>query len=206
MKTAKNSPTKNETGAIGIGAMIVFIALILVAAVASAVIIQTAEKLQQNAQQTGADTTDEISGKITVSAAVLHTVTADTDYVLRLMFESAAGSETLDLDTAGSVQWHILCTSGNGGLVGGAADSTEVAGDFSAAVLASDSTTALDSMNPGVSGVLDIDFYTDGAGATDDGCLPSSGAEHTLFIHVQNGGSTFETLKYQTIAVGEVII
>ena len=38
---------ENDQGSIGIGAMIVFIALILVAAVASAVIIQTAETLQQ---------------------------------------------------------------------------------------------------------------------------------------------------------------
>ena len=58
-----NNEIKNdEIGSIGIGAMIVFIALILVAAVASAVIIQTGEKLQQNAQQTGSDTQQEISG------------------------------------------------------------------------------------------------------------------------------------------------
>ena len=59
---------ENDVGAIGIGAMIVFIALILVAAVASAVIIQTGEKLQQNAQQTGSDTQQEISGKITINS------------------------------------------------------------------------------------------------------------------------------------------
>ena len=50
-----------EEGSIGIGAMIVFIALILVAAVASTIIIKTAEELQQNAEQTSSDTRKEIS-------------------------------------------------------------------------------------------------------------------------------------------------
>ena len=68
MMKRNNELKEDEIGSIGIGAMIVFIALILVAAVASAVIIQTGEKLQQNAQQTGSDTQQEISGKISVNS------------------------------------------------------------------------------------------------------------------------------------------
>ena len=39
------TPDRRDEGSIGIGAMIVFIALILVAAVASTIIIKTAEEL-----------------------------------------------------------------------------------------------------------------------------------------------------------------
>ena len=66
MQKKNMNEENNDWGSIGIGAMIVFIALILVAAVASAVIIQTGEKLQQNAQQSGSDTQQEISGKISI--------------------------------------------------------------------------------------------------------------------------------------------
>ena len=66
MQKKRMNEEENDWGSIGIGAMIVFIALILVAAVASAVIIQTGEKLQQNAQQSGSDTQQEISGKVSI--------------------------------------------------------------------------------------------------------------------------------------------
>ena len=78
----------DNLAAIGIGAMIVFIALILVAAVAAAVIIQTAEKLQQNAQSTGDDTTDEMSGKV----QILNVFVDDPDERFVLYFRLAAGS------------------------------------------------------------------------------------------------------------------
>ena len=86
MKNNNMKIENDELGSIGIGAMIVFIALILVAAVASAVIIQTGEKLQQNAQQTGSDTQQEISGKISVSSVFVD-ISADTYLVL---FESSS--------------------------------------------------------------------------------------------------------------------
>ena len=72
MKENTNEKSDN-IAAIGIGAMIVFIALILVAAVAAAVIIQTAEKLQQNAQASGDDTQEQMSTKVTLINIIINT-------------------------------------------------------------------------------------------------------------------------------------
>ena len=83
---------EDNYAAIGIGAMIVFISLILVAAVASAVIIQTAEKLQQNAQKTGDDTSSELRAKINVVGGYLDDA-ANDNYVL--LVKLAAGSEDI---------------------------------------------------------------------------------------------------------------
>ena len=95
MKNEMKNENRDDLGAIGIGAMIVFIALILVAAVASAVIIQTGEKLQQNAQQSGSDTQQEISGKISIITVwVGDTPTAGNEEI-NMVFELAPGSEPI---------------------------------------------------------------------------------------------------------------
>ena len=106
----------DDLASIGIGAMIVFIALILVAAVASAVIIQTGEKLQQNAQQTGSDTQEEIGGKISIITVwVGEQADCDTDAdgaadaCITLVYELAAGSEPMDEN---DVVWSISCLQG----------------------------------------------------------------------------------------------
>ena len=62
---------RGERGSIGIGAMIVFIALILVAAVASTIIIKTIEDLQQNGETTSSGSRNLISNRVLIEGAYL---------------------------------------------------------------------------------------------------------------------------------------
>ena len=59
----------SESGSIGIGAMIVFIALILVAAIASTIIISTIEDLQQDNEDTSSDAINHIANKVVMDSA-----------------------------------------------------------------------------------------------------------------------------------------
>jgi len=188
MKKNENEIENDTLGAIGIGAMIVFIALVLVAAVASAVIIQTGEKLQQNAQQTGSDTQREISGKITINTMIVH---SPTDYML--LFESSPGSDVMIPD---DINWQMTCDD---------TGYNYLSDDFATAFDADDHAgmTAVTSIMPGESYGIVLD-----AAAGDDcsaGTLGVNG-EVTFWIHVDGGGSTYERLYISDASEGSLVI
>ncbi|MCH2428912.1 MAG: hypothetical protein MK168_06260, partial [Candidatus Thalassarchaeum sp.] len=103
---------RREGGSIGIGALIVFIALILVAAVASTIIIKTAEELQQNAEATSDDTRKEISGKISIIQVLVNTssITADAadTNVDSLIITAKVASGSTDV-LVNNVEWLLTC-------------------------------------------------------------------------------------------------
>ena len=57
---------EDDIGDMGIGAMIVFIAMVLVAGIAASVLIQTANRLEIQAMKTGQQTTNEVATGIAV--------------------------------------------------------------------------------------------------------------------------------------------
>ena len=198
----------DNLAAIGIGAMIVFIALILVAAVAAAVIIQTAEKLQQNAQSTGDDTTDEMSGKV----QILNVFVDDPDNSYVVYFRIAAGSD----DTApGDILWQVFCedvTNTTTDRIAGEFDDTPGTGGTSTIFELSDNAatpTAATTAEAGVAYRVSLDADTGTGTATQD-CSPSTmfadNVRATLYVHVVGGGSTYEVLKVNDDSHGAVVV
>lgn len=104
---------KDEIGAIGIGTLIVFIALILVAAIAAAVIIGTAEDLEERSQQAGQDAEDLLSGKIFFWLAE-GSMDASGDVDSVDLYLDLYGSSGIDMR---DIILHVVATSSSGSAV-----------------------------------------------------------------------------------------
>ena len=88
---------EKDVGAIGIGAMIVFIAMVLVAGIAASVLIQTSTKLETQAMRSGQETIAEVSTGIAIDDIEGHVDTTDNVDKLAIMVRPRAGSADIDL-------------------------------------------------------------------------------------------------------------
>ena len=92
---------KKDVGSIGIGAMIVFIAMVLVAGIAASVLIQTSTRLETQAMKSGQETTAEVDTGIAIEDISGH-YSSSLGYVnlIAINVRPRAGSEDVDLSTA----------------------------------------------------------------------------------------------------------
>jgi flagellin FlaB len=104
MKANNKLFMKKDTSAqVGIGTLIIFIAMVLVAAVAAAVLIQTSGVLQQKAQSTGKQATQEVSSNLMVKniegvRATKEGAISDTIDLLKLKVGLNVGSSPVDVN------------------------------------------------------------------------------------------------------------
>jgi len=171
-----------DRGQVGIGTLIVFIALVLVAAIAAGVLINTAGFLQSQAEATGEESTSQVSSGVDV----VSTYGFDADGSggiegINMTVSKQAGSEPIDLT---SIEIQVvgpsgtdLITDSSGGGYGG----------FSRTSIEGDSADTLEEQSDRV----EISFALSSTGSGE----LSAGQSAELTITTADGAQTFETLQ-----------
>jgi len=89
----------DDRGQVGIGTLIVFIAMVLVAAIAAGVLINTAGFLQSGAEETGQQSSDQVTNRLQVVSSVGVQISGDTVDKVAITVKKAPGANNIDLSS-----------------------------------------------------------------------------------------------------------
>ena len=119
--------SSDRRGQVGIGTLIVFIAMVLVAAIAAGVLINTAGFLQTKSEETGQESGQQVTNRLQVSSATGTSLNDDGVGVVNLTVKKSPGADNVDLENA-TVQW--VGPSGTYNLVNASVDAAGADGHF----------------------------------------------------------------------------
>lgn len=179
MKTI-DSDTKHSRGQVGIGTLIIFIAMVLVAAVAAGVLVNTAGLLESRASSTGQESQAQVSDRIDVVSATGN-VSGGSVNEVTLVVKKAAGADPIDLEDA-TIRY--LSDTQDVTLVHATTASATAFGvDSSTDVISGDSDLVLDNSSERIQVTIDLSA----SGVNDP---LGEGEDAELRVVTQSGGTT----------------
>ena len=168
---------KEERGQVGIGTLIVFIAMVLVAAIAAGVLINTAGFLQTQAEATGQESTEQVTNNVDIVSSI-GTGSGSVDTV-DLVVKKSPGSDPIDVSNL-----EVQYVSPNGVVTTTVTDATDITiGQISG------TTPVLESKSDRIKLTIAL------TGGNEFNNALSAGAEAEITLTTASGAQTFETLR-----------
>jgi len=182
----------SDRGQVGIGTLIIFIALVLVAAVAAGVLITTAGELQSSASDTGNDAQAQVSNQIDVVSATGEISSTNVSEVT-MVVKKSPGSDAIDLSEA-TIEYTSSSSSATLSF-----DSSSAGSDaFSTSGVEGDGDEILDDTSERIEITVDAASIEGG-----NGIAPGGNAE--LQIVDQSGASTVYGVNVPDVLTGTYV-
>jgi flagellin FlaB len=189
-------PHKRDRGQVGIGTLIVFIAMVLVAAIAAGVLINTAGFLQSQSEQTGQQSSSQVSDRVQVVNTVGDNIGNQKVWTINMTVKKAPGASDIDLNTT-TIQF--ISDDQIVDLIHAERDSAGTA--FNTTTIQDDDDSITDSkvlndQEDRARIMLDLDSASDNITTVDTGDIDAieEGDEATIEVTTQAGGTTTATL------------
>ncbi|MEF8782067.1 MAG: archaellin/type IV pilin N-terminal domain-containing protein [Haloarculaceae archaeon] len=189
-------PHKRDRGQVGIGTLIVFIAMVLVAAIAAGVLINTAGFLQSQSEQTGQQSSSQVSDRVQVVNTVGDNIGNQKVWTINMTVKKAPGANDIDLNTT-TIQF--ISDDQIVDLIHAERDSAGTA--FNTTTIQDDDDSITDSkvlndQEDRARIMLDLGSASDNITTVDTGDIDAieEGDEATIEVTTQAGGTTTATL------------